>query len=105
MFPPRVAKTVSVDAATEVSVAETTHAQTAETPAQQKKGCGCCRSTLENIKQKRKELEMWAREMIDTHGYEDGMKRITEKSPTLAKRVQGILEKEKNHVLPVQTSP
>lgn len=92
---PREVKTAIRTAATEVSLTETTHAQTAETRTQ-KKRCACCRTTLENIKQKRKELEMWAREMIDTHGNEDGMRRVTAKSPTLAKRVQGILEQEKN---------
>ena len=63
---------------------------------EEEKDCGCCKKTLEKIRQKRKELEMWAREMISTHGYEEGMKRVTSKSPTLAKRVQGLLEKEKN---------
>lgn len=60
------------------------------------KGCGCCRSTLAKIKAKRKALEMWAREMIATHGYDEGMKRVTAKSPTLAKRIQRLLEKKKN---------
>lgn len=68
------------------------------TPAvlQAKKDCQCCVSTLEKVRQKRESLEMWAREMINTYGYEDGMKRITAKSKTLAKRIQGILEAEKN---------
>ena len=94
--PPRGEKTAIRTAAAEASVAETTHAQMVETPAETKKGCGCCRDTLAKIRTKRKELEMWAREMIDTHGYEDGMKRVTAKSHTLAKRVQGLLEQEKN---------
>ncbi|MDE0424106.1 MAG: hypothetical protein OXN25_04470 [Candidatus Poribacteria bacterium] len=61
-----------------------------------KKACSCCGDALEKVKQKRKELEMWARGMIDTHGYEEGMKRVNAKSPTLAERVQSLLEKEKN---------
>lgn len=68
--------------------------------AEDKKGCGCCRSALEKVRQQRKALEMWAREMIDTHGYEEGMKRVTAKSETLAKRVQRLLEKEKNSRTP-----
>ena len=72
--------------------------------AGEKKGCGCCRSALEKVKQKRKELEMWAREMINTHGYEEGIKRVTAKSPTLAKRVQLLLEKEKNSRIPAAAS-
>jgi len=38
---------------------------------------------------------MWAREMIATLGYEEGMKRVNAKSPTLAKRVKRLLEEEK----------
>ena len=59
------------------------------------KECTCCQSTLATIKRKRKELELWARDMINTYGYEDGMRRITEKSPTLAKRIEKRLETEK----------
>lgn len=43
---------------------------------------------------------MWAREMINTHGYEEGIKRGTAKSPTLAKRMQRLLEKEKKSRIP-----
>ena len=65
-----------------------------ESTTSKKKKCACCRSTLETIKQKRKALELWAREMIETHGYEEGIKRVTAKSPTLAKRVLERLETE-----------
>lgn len=60
-----------------------------------KKGCGCCRDSLAKVKQRRKALEMWAREMIATLGYEEGMKRVNAKSPTLARRVKRLLEEEK----------
>ena len=59
------------------------------------KDCECCRSALERVRQRRKELELWAREMIAIHGYEVGMKRVTEKSSTLAKRLKTLLEQEK----------
>lgn len=62
--------------------------------------CGCCQDTLAKIRQQRKELEMWAREMIDTHGYEEGIKRVSAKSSTLAKRIQGLLETEKKRSQP-----
>ncbi len=65
------------------------------TPSQEKE-CACCQSTLEKIKRKRQALEMWARERINMYGYEEGMKRISEKSATLAKRMQTLLEKEKD---------
>ena len=71
------------------------------TPSE-KKGCGCCSSTLEQIRQKRAALEMWAREMIHTHGYEAGLKRVTAKSPTLAKRIQNLIEKDKKRDRSVQ---
>lgn len=61
-----------------------------------KSGCSCCNKSLKNVKFARKALEVWAREMINTHGYEEGMKRVTAKSPVLAKRVQQLLEKEKS---------
>ena len=77
---------------------ETTQVQPAEklSTTDEKKDCACCLSTLAKIKERRKALEMWAREMIAIHGYEEGMKRVNAKSPTLAKRVQSLLEKEKN---------
>ncbi|MYC76694.1 hypothetical protein F4X10_13095 [Candidatus Poribacteria bacterium] len=68
-----------------------------------KKGCACCRSAREKVKQRRGALEMWARKMIDTHGYEEGMKRVRAKSPILARRIQDILEKEKKVAIPRQT--
>lgn len=86
---------------TEVATPPSTPTKNASTTSEKKK-CGCCRSTLEKIRQKRKELEIWAREMISTHGYEAGMKRVTAKSPTLAKRIQNLLEKEKNSASSVQ---
>lgn len=94
-----IEKNVLPVAVPEAAATETTHVQLTEDPrptTPPKKRCACCLSELEKVKQKRKELEMWAREMIATHGYEEGMKRVTAKSPTLAKRVQRLLEKEKN---------
>ena len=75
---------------------QTTQEATQKTTTLRKKECSCCRDSLEKVRQKRKELEMWARDMIDTHGYEEGMKRVTAKSLVLAKRIQILLEKEKN---------
>lgn len=88
-------------AATEIESVQSTKASSLQ---EGKKGCGCCRSALEKVRQKRKELEMWAREMINTHGYEEGMKRVTVKSPTLAKRVHRLLEKEKNSRIPTASA-
>lgn len=87
---------------TPATVSETIPVQPTEaalptTPPQ--KGCACCLSELEKVRQKRKALEMWAREMIDTHGYEEGMKRVTAKSSTLAKRIKDLHEKEKNSTI------
>ena len=79
-------------------------ASTSTTPLANQKRCGCCTDALEKIRQRRKELEMWAREMVDVHGYEEGMKRVTAKSPTLANRVQRILEKEKAATTPVPSA-
>ena len=45
---------------------------------------------------------MWAREVIHTHGYEAGLKRVTAKSPTLAKRIQNLIEKDKKRDRSVQ---
>lgn len=75
-----------------------TQGATQKTTISRKKKCSCCRDSLEKVKRKRKELEMWARDMIDTYGYEAGMKRVTAKSPVLAKRIQILLEKEKNNL-------
>ena len=72
------------------------HVPSVEASPPDENGCGCCKTAREKVRQKRKELEMWAREMIDTHGYDEGMKRVTAKSPTLAKRIQQLLEKEKS---------
>ena len=62
-----------------------------------KKKCTCCGETrlqIRDFAQKRRvEIEAWARETIRTHGYEEGMKRVTARSPILAKRLQRILEK------------
>lgn len=72
--------------------------------AEVKKGCACCRDEMARVKATRKALEMWAREMIATHGYDQGMKRVTAKSPGLAKRVQALLEKEKKFAIVVEGS-
>ena len=70
---------------------------TRPTAAPEKK-CTCCSETSlrikEIVKQKRKDLELWARDTIANYGYKDGMKRITAKSPALAQRIQRILEQE-----------
>lgn len=91
--------------AKERSATETRQAGVSEVSADtlltaEKEPCGCCTDALEKIRQRRKELEMWAREMVNVHGYEEGMKRVTAKSPTLAKRVQRLLEKEKAATTP-----
>lgn len=69
-----------------------------------KKGCACCpsnfKSELEKVRQRRKALEVWAREMINTHGYEKGMRRVAAKSSILATRIQHLLKKEKNRATP-----
>lgn len=63
------------------------------------KDCDCCReksaAALELVRQKLKDNEKWAQEMIATHGYEEGMRQITDKSPILANRMQQRLENEK----------
>ena len=86
--------TVTQDA---VTVHSNTDNFTRATAAPEKK-CTCCSETSlrikEIVKQKRKELELWARDTIANYGYEDGMKRITAKSPALAQRIQRILEQE-----------
>ncbi|MDE0423963.1 MAG: hypothetical protein OXN25_03725 [Candidatus Poribacteria bacterium] len=65
-----------------------------------KKKCACCTKTSlhlrEAVKQKRQELELWAREMIANYGYEEGMKRVAAKSTVLAERIQRLLEEEKH---------
>ena len=77
------------------------HAETSTPPiTKAKKGCACCRDTLTEIKAIRKVMEKWAIEMIDTHGYEEGIKRVTAHSPILAKRVRGLLEKKKKSTNP-----
>ena len=76
------------------SASETAPMPTADANRDEK-GCGCCKSAREKVRQKRKALELWAREMIDTHGYAEGMKRVTEKSATLAKRIQGYRKGER----------
>jgi len=83
------------------------HAETPTTTptTKVKKGCTCCRDALAEVKAKRKELEMWAREMINTHGYDEGMNRVNAHSPTLAKRVRGLLEKEKKSTNPAYVQP
>ncbi len=77
----------------EVDLAEPHVESQAETPPttpriKVKKDCTCCRDALVEVKAKPKEMEMWAREMINTHGYDEGMNRVNIHSPTLARRVQ-----------------
>ncbi len=79
------------------------HVQSTKNSPLEEKGCGCCKTSLERVRQKRKALEMWAREIIDTHGYEEGMKRITAKSTTLAKRMHRILEQKMFFLTTIQT--
>ena len=91
----------------------TTHSNTGNLPrttTTREKKCACCRETSlrikELVKKKRQELELWARETIVTYGYEEGMKRITAKSPILAQRIQQLLVEEKRsgqtHAVPQQ---
>ena len=87
--------------ASETRQVQVSEASTSTPSLANQKRCGCCTDALEKIRQRRKELEMWAREMVNVHGYEEGMKRVTAKSPTLANRVQRILEKEKTATTPV----
>jgi len=65
----------------------------------QKKKCLCCSKQLsvpqEKAKQRQQEREAWARQMIADYGYEEGMKRITAKSPWLARQLQRLLGREK----------
>lgn len=85
--------TPSPDSATRGNTGNLTRSTT---PPEKK--CTCCSKTSlhikEIVKQKRQELELWARDTIVNYGYEDGMKRITAKSPALAQRIQRLLEQE-----------
>lgn len=71
------------------------------------KNCVCCsekrKRVREFMKQREKELEFWAREIIVAHGYEEGMKRVKTKSPALAQRVRQLLEREKGTQTTVTT--
>ncbi len=89
---------------TETRQAEVSEVSVGTPITTEKKPCGCCTDGLEIIRQRRKELEMWAREMVKVHGYEEGMKRVTAKSSTLANRVQRLLEKEKVAATPGTTA-
>ncbi len=64
----------------------------------QAKDCDCCREksavALELVRQKLKENEKWAREIIATHSYKEGMRQITDKSPVLANRMHQHFENE-----------
>lgn len=64
-----------------------------------KKKCPCCSEKLSpaqvQAKRRQQDREKWARQIIANYGYEEGLKRITEKSSGLAKQMQRILEKEK----------
>ncbi|MCY3724566.1 MAG: hypothetical protein OXG97_20310 [Candidatus Poribacteria bacterium] len=75
-----------------------------------KKNCACCDKKLtpaqERAKQRQQARETWGRLMIAKHGYEEGMRRITVKSPVFAKQMQRILDREKRlgHPFPVSSS-
>ena len=70
---------------------------------QKTEDCFCCSRTekrkrlIASTKQKRKALEL--RKMIAAHGYEEGIKHVNAKSPVLAKRIELLLEKEKNDTI------
>lgn len=81
----------------EMQTTANTHNPKVKTENQENEPCSCCRKSLELLKKRRKALEKWARDMITQHGYEEGMKRVTSRSPVLAKRIQLILEKEMNN--------
>ncbi len=74
----------------------------------QKKNCSCCNKKLipaqKIAKQRQREKEAWARQIIAENGYEEGMKRITAKSPWLAKQMQRILDREKRLTEPSMLS-
>ena len=67
-------------------------------PSKKLKDCDCCIEKRKRarafVKQKRKALEVWAREMIATHGYEEGMKRVKNKSAVLAERIRKLIQEE-----------
>ncbi|MDE0556195.1 MAG: hypothetical protein OXI24_18435 [Candidatus Poribacteria bacterium] len=67
-----------------------------KTPKNKDDICSCCGKSLSVVKQRREELEQWAQDTIAHHGYEEGMKQVTARSPVLAKRIQKILKKEKS---------
>ena len=71
-----------------------------DTPvATAKKKCACCSKKLSpaqaKAKQRQQARETWARQIIAKHGYQEGMKRITDRSPTFAKQMRRILDREK----------
>ena len=64
-----------------------------------KKNCACCDKKLtprqERAKQRQQARETWGRQLIASHGYEEGIKRITQQDPLFAKQMQRILDREK----------
>lgn len=64
-----------------------------------KKPCTCCPEQIEQIRErvrkKREARELWARGMLKLYGAAEGMERIQAKDPWLAKRMQLMLDKEK----------
>ena len=79
--------------------ADEKHADTNTQVATAKKKCPCCNKKLSpaqaKAKQRQQTREIWARQIIARHGYEEGMKRITDQNPTFAKQMQRILDREK----------
>ncbi len=63
------------------------------------KNCACCDKKLtpaqERAKQRQQARERWGRQLITSHGYEEGIKRITRQDPLFAKQMQRILDREK----------
>ena len=71
--------------------------QTRTTSAE--KECACCRKKLARARKMARERmrarEAWGRQVIADYGYEEGMKRITAKSPWLVERIkQSLIENE-----------
>ena len=62
-----------------------------------KKDCHCCKEksaeALALVRQQLKDNEKWAQDIIETHGYEEGMRQITDRSSVLANRMQHLIEK------------
>ena len=63
-----------------------------------KKNCACCDKKLtpaqERAKQRQQVRETWGRQVIADHGYEEGIRRITQQDPLFAKQMRRILDRE-----------